>query len=88
MWLWKKADFLLILNNFSYVKTAIEELDRYNNDWYDEDVESRLNTLKEYDNDYNLIKDNWINYFENYLIDNIPDEYIKAIFNFKKDLNI
>ncbi len=83
----QKDKFKQILDDFSYVKTAIEELEP-NNDWYNEDCETRLQSLKYYDNDYYAIKDNWKNYFEKYLIDNIPDEYIDAILNYKKDINI
>lgn len=83
----QKAKFMQILDDFSYVKDAIEELD-HNDDWYHEDCQTRLKTLEYYDRDYYDIQDSWKNYFENYLLDNIPDEYIDTILNYKNDINI
>lgn len=83
----RKAKFMQVLDDFSYVKDAIDDLDRCN-DWYEEDCQTRLKTLSYYDKDYYAIQDDWKNYFENYLFDNIPNEYIDAILNYKKGMNI
>ncbi len=83
----QKAKFMQVLDDFSYVKTAIEELDRCN-DWYDEDCQTRLKSLNYYDKDYYAIQDDWKNYFENYLLNNMPDEYKQMIFNLNENINI
>lgn len=70
----KREEFLSILESFSDIKNAIEELDPYD-DWYNEDCETRLKALDNYDSAYYRIKDDWKDFFENYLVDNITDEY-------------
>ncbi len=69
----QKAKFMQVLDDFSYVKTAIKELDRFN-DWYDKD--------------YVAIQDDWKNYFENYLLNNMPNEYKQMLFNLNENINI
>ena len=59
-----------------------------NNDWYNEDCQTRLETLKYYDKDYYSIQDDWNNYFENYLITNIPDEYVQMIYQLERNINV
>ena len=83
----KKDKFLEILDNFSNVKSAIEELDDYS-DWYEEDRATRLNSLNYCDKDYYNIKDSWIAYFNDYLINNIPDDYVKEILSISEDIKI
>lgn len=83
----RKDKFLLILDEFSCVKTAIEELD-HNNDWYEEDCQTRLKSLTYYDKDYYEIKDSWNDYFENYLIDNIPNEYMDKVLSINEEIKI
>ena len=74
----KKDRFLGILDAFSDVKDAINKLDKYD-DWYDEDMNTRWNSLETFDKDYYSFKDNWIEYFEDYLFQNMPDEYLEKI---------
>ena len=74
----KKDRFLGILDAFSNVKDAINKLDKYD-DWYDEDMNTRWNSLETFDKDYYSFKDNWIEYFEDYLFKNMPDEYLEKI---------
>ena len=74
----KKDRFLGILDAFSNVKDAINKLDKYD-DWYDEDMNTRWNSLETFDKDYYSFKDNWIEYFEGYLFQNMPDEYLEKI---------
>ena len=74
----KKDRFLGILDAFSNVKNAIDKLDKYD-DWYDEDMNTRWNSLETFDKDYYSFKDNWIEYFEDYLFKNMPDEYLEKI---------
>ena len=82
-----KNKFMQVLDDFSYIKTAIEELNR-NDDWYEEDCQTRLKSLKYYYKDYFAIQESWKNYFERYLVDNIPDEYIKKITELNEDIKI
>ena len=74
----KKDRFLGILDAFSNVKDAINKLDKYD-DWYDEDMNTRWNSLETFDKDYYSFKDNWIEYFEDYLFQNMPDDYLEKI---------
>lgn len=74
----RKDRFLGILDAFSNVKDAINKLDKYD-DWYDEDMNTRWNSLETFDKDYYSFKDNWIEYFEDYLFKNMPDEYLEKI---------
>ena len=74
----KKDRFLGILDAFSNVKDAINKLDKYD-DWYDDDMNTRWNSLETFDKDYYSFKDNWIEYFEDYLFKNMPDEYLEKI---------
>lgn len=74
----KKDRFLGILDAFSNVKDAINKLDKYD-DWYDEDMNTRWNSLETFDKDYYSFKENWIEYFEDYLFQNMPDEYLEKI---------
>ena len=74
----RKDRFLGILDAFSNVKDAINKLDKYD-DWYDEDMNTRWNSLETFDKDYYSFKDNWIKYFEDYLFQNMPDEYLEKI---------
>ena len=83
----QKYRFIQILDDFSYVRIAIKELER-DNDWYDKDCQTRLQSLKYYDKEYYAIQEDWKNYFENYLIDNIPYEYKVAILNYQNNMNI
>ncbi|MBQ4622763.1 MAG: hypothetical protein IJB28_08940, partial [Bacteroidaceae bacterium] len=58
--------FLEILESFSNVKDAIGNLNKYD-DWYDEDVNTRWESLDMFDKDYYSFKDDWAEYFEEYL---------------------
>ena len=80
-----KENFIEILEAFDYVIDEINKLDKYS-DWYEQDFQTRLDYLNMYDDKYNKISNAWRNYFEDYLIDNMPDEYIDKIknFNFEK----
>lgn len=74
----KREVLLNIFESFSYVINSISKLNRYD-DWYDADFETRINSLETHDKEYYRIKDSWKDYFEEYLLENIPDEYLKKI---------
>ena len=79
----KKEELLDILENFESIKTAIDKLDIYD-DWYSEDYDTRLKTMDFYNKEYYKIKDEWMDYVEQYLIENVPKDYLKKI----KEYNI
>lgn len=83
----KKDRFLGILDAFSNVKDAINKLDKYD-DWYDEDMNTRWNSLETFDKDYYSFKDNWIEYFEDYLFQNMPNEYAEKIKDYNQKIDI
>lgn len=82
-----KKDFLNILDNFSNVMKAIDKLDR-DDVWYDEDYKTRIKALNNYDNDYDSIEDDLIQYLNDYLMSNIPDEYVKRIIDLNNNKKI
>lgn len=75
-----KYEFLNLLDNVNYVITAIKNLDS-SNDWYDEDKQTRLKTLDMYDKEYYNLQNSWKEFFQNYLIENIPEKYMNLISN-------
>ncbi len=83
----KRDEFLSILDNFLNIKNAIEKLDRFN-DWYQDDYKTRIRALCDYDLIYEHIEKEWKEYFENYLIRNMPDDYKQAIIDYGKDIKI
>lgn len=83
----KKDRFLEILETFSNVKNAIEKLDKYD-DWYDEDVNTRWESLDMFDKDYYSFKDEWAEYFEEYLFKNMPNEYAEKIKEYNQKIDI
>ena len=83
----KKDRFLGILDTFSNVKSAIEKLNKYD-DWYDEDVNTRWESLEIFDSDYYSFKKDWTEYFEEYLFENMPNEYIEKIKEYNQKIDI
>lgn len=81
-----KDKFIYILNYFSYIKKEVNKLDKYN-DWYNEDYNTRMETLDHCDKEYCKIQGSWKEYFENYLIDNIPLKYVDKIYELDKNIN-
>ena len=83
----KRDEFLSILDNFLNIKTSIENLDS-SNDWYQADYKTRIRSLYDYDSLYDHIEKEWKEYFENYLIRNMSDEYKQKIIDYGKDIKI
>lgn len=73
----KKDEFLNIIDGIHNVKYAVHNLNY--SSWYDEDKEVRLKSLKKYEQQYLDIEKDWNQYLENYLLDNIPNEYLSII---------
>ena len=82
-----KNILLNMLDCVELVDNAILDLDS-SNFWYDEDVKTRYDYLNGFEREYDRIKDDWKNYFEDYLIDNLPYKYIKKINEIKEMDNI
>lgn len=76
-----KDKFISILDAFTDVKNSINRLNR-DDDWYDQDVDTRLTSLNHYDKEYYDMNREWLCYFEEYLFNNMPDEYIEKIKEF------
>lgn len=83
----KRNEFLSILDNFSDIKDAIEKLDILD-DWYQADYKTRISVLYNYNSLYDRIEKEWKEYFEDYLIRNMPDEYKQKIIDYGKDIKI
>lgn len=81
-----KKDFLSLLDGFLDVKDSIDKLDP-NDEWYIEDKNIRIDTLKNFDERYFNIRKSWKEYFENYLIDNIPLKYVNKIYELDKNIS-
>lgn len=79
-----KDSFMEILEQLAHVKGAIDELNIYN-EWFSKDYDTRIKALDGYDKVYSNIKDSWKKYFEDYLIQNIPNEYIDKIYELDKN---
>ncbi len=76
-----KMDFQNIFGGIRYIDESIKMLNDYD-EWYEQDKQTRIDSLKDYDKLYNKISENWKNYLEDYLIDNMPDEYMDLIKTF------
>ena len=77
----KKDIFIQMFENYRNIKENIEKLDSYN-DFYEEDLETREKHYSDYDSQYYEINDKWAEYFQNYLLDNLTEEYIEKIINY------
>lgn len=83
----KKTEFLNILETFDYVQEKIKKLDRFD-DFYESDCNTRYKYLEGSEEEYEFLKDDWINYFQNYLFTNMPNEYLQKIIENNKNINI
>lgn len=82
-----KGKFLEILETSANVKEAINNLNKYD-DWYDEDLNTRWKSLDVFDKEYYFFKDDWKNYFEEYLFCNMPNEYVEKIKEYNQKVDI
>lgn len=84
----RKNEFSEILEYIDHIHDSIENLDSYD-DWYEEDVQTRLDSFKYLDNDYDRLRESWSDYLEGYLYDNLPKEYLDKIMKLEiKENNI
>lgn len=73
-----KDKFLDVLNNFKEIKDSVASLSK-DDVFYDLDYETRIRLLEDFDKQYFKIENNWLVYFEDYLVSNITDKYTKKI---------
>jgi len=85
---YKEKEILLnILDNFIYIRDCVNELNP-SDDFYEADVETRFKCLKDYNSDYHKIQDSWKEYFEEYLINNITEDYKQKLYDYNQVINI
>ena len=83
----KRNKFLEILESFSTVKDAIGNLNKYD-DWYDEDENTRWKSLDVFDKEYYSFKDDWNEFFQEYLFINMPNDYAEKIKEHNQKIDI
>lgn len=77
-----KDSLINMFNTFSNAISSFEKLD-LNDEWYLEDFKSRLKSLENADMDYRKIRDKFMNYLETYLYDNMSNEYLERVKEYK-----
>lgn len=77
-----KDSLINMFNTFSNAISSFEKLD-LNDEWYLEDFKSRLKSLENADMDYRKIRDKFMNYLETYLYDNMSNEYLEMVKEYK-----
>ena len=79
--------FFNMFESFTTVKNAISKLDQYD-DWYEEDLNTRWESLKYHDNMYNKIREEWMTYLQDNLLSNMPNDYVKKIKEYNQKIDI
>lgn len=77
-----KDSLINMFNTFSNAISSFEKLD-FNDEWYLEDFKSRLKSLENADMDYRKIRDKFMDYLETYLYDNMSNEYLERVKEYK-----
>lgn len=77
-----KDSLINMFNTFSNAISSFEKLD-LNDEWYLEDFKSRLKSLENADMDYRKIRDKFMDYLETYLYDNMSNEYLERVKEYK-----
>lgn len=77
-----KDSLINMFNTFSNAISSFEKLD-LNDEWYLEDFKSRLKSLENADMDYRKIRDKFMDYLETYLYDNMSNEYLESVKEYK-----
>lgn len=77
-----KDSLINMFNIFSNAISSFEKLD-LNDEWNLEDFKSRLKSLENADMDYRKIRDKFMNYLETYLYDNMSNEYLEKVKEYK-----
>lgn len=71
-----------MFNIFSNTISSFEKLD-LNDEWNLENFKSRLKSLENADMDYRKIRDKFMNCLETYLYDNMSNEYLEKVKEYK-----
>ena len=77
-----KDSLINMFNIFSNTISSFEKLD-LNDEWNLENFKSRLKSLENADMDYRKIRDKFMNCLETYLYDNMSNEYLEKVKEYK-----
>lgn len=75
-----KDKLIDLVDEFQSIKDSIDKLDSYD-DFYTEDCETRYRSMNNLDSRYYDIEDSWKDYVNEYLLDNVPQEYIDCTYD-------
>lgn len=77
----KKGVFERMFENYRCIKSSLDNLNGYD-DFYYEDVETREKHYDDNENYYH-INEEWEEYFSDYLLKNMPEEYYQYIVDYE-----
>lgn len=78
----KKDVFERMFENYRSIKSSLDSLNEYD-DFYYEDVETREKHYCDNDENYYYINEEWEEYFSDYLLKNMPEEYYQYIVDYE-----
>lgn len=78
----KKGVFERMFENYRSIKSSLDSLNEYD-DFYYEDVETREKHYCDNDENYYYINEEWEEYFSDYLLKNMPEEYYQYIVDYE-----
>lgn len=78
----KKDVFERMFENYRSIKSSLDCLNEYD-DFYYEDVETREKHYCDNDENYYYINEEWEEYFSDYLLKNMPEEYYQYIVDYE-----
>ena len=78
----KKDVFERMFKNYRSIKSSLDSLNEYD-DFYYEDVEIREKHYCDNDENYYYINEEWEEYFSDYLLKNMPEEYYQYIVDYE-----
>lgn len=78
----KKDVFERMFKNYRSIKSSLDSLNEYD-DFYYEDVETREKHYCDNDENYYYINEEWEEYFSDYLLKNMPEEYYQYIVDYE-----
>lgn len=83
----KKDVFERMFKNYRSIKSSLDSLNEYD-DFYYEDVETREKHYCDNDENYYYINEEWEEYFSDYLLKNMPEEYYQYIVDYEISMPI
>lgn len=82
-----KDTLVNILKDCSMIIDSIDMLDE-TDIFYQNDYDTRIKLLNKNNEKYNEIKTEWKNYIDNYIYENLPNDYFKIIKEYNKNISI